>query len=102
MRLRQRDLKEYTVKERVSVTESDGTTYEDWGNDRIIMANIQPAGGKLMAEMYGERLNYMKTAYISLDTELKETDGVFFDGIYKVVAVHVWNTHKVAHLERLP
>lgn len=103
MRLRQRDLKEYVVKKRVSVKEPDGTVYEDWGNERTIKADIQPAGGKLMAEMYGERLAYMKVAYIELNTDLKETDGVFFDdnSIYKVVAVQVWNTHKVAHLERV-
>lgn len=104
MRLRRRDLKEYVVKERVSVKEPDGTTYEDWsGQSWTIQADIQPAGGKLLAEMYGERLAYMKTAYVEKDTELKETDGVFFDddSIYKVVAVQVWNTHKVVHLERV-
>lgn len=109
MRLRQRDLKPCTVRERKTIRESDGNTYETWtgdewdGEEWTIQANIQPAGGRLMAEMYGERLAYMKTAYVEKDTELKETDGVFFDddSIYKVVAVQVWNTHKVIHLERV-
>lgn len=108
MRLRQRDLKPYIVRERVSVREPGGNVYEDWSEDsHEIKANVQPAGGKLMLEMYGERLNYMMVAYLSLDNRIKETDGVYVnvetdkDPDYRVIALRAWNTHLVADLEKI-
>lgn len=107
MRLRQRDLKEYTVKRRTTIKESDGTTYEDWSDGHTIRANIQPAGGKLMAEMYGEKLAYMLTAFVEPGTDLKETDGVCVyvssdeKPDYKVVASPPWSSHSVISLEAI-
>ncbi|GGA31744.1 hypothetical protein [Psychrobacillus lasiicapitis] len=108
MRLRQRDLKPYTVKGRIPKEDSDGTTYEDWEEEgHIIQANIQPAGGRLMAEMYGERLAYMLSAYVESGTDLKETDGVCVyvapdqNPDYKVVASPPWSSHSVVSLEAI-
>ena len=108
MRLRQRDLKPYVIKERIPMEEPDGTTYEGWKEEgHIIQANIQPAGGRLMAEMYGERLAYMLTAYVENGTNLKETDGVCVyvspdnDPDYKVVAAPPWSAHSVISLEAI-
>ena len=108
MRLRQRDLKEYVVKRRISKEDPDGTTYEDWEEDgHVINANIQPAGGKLMVEMYGERVAYMLTAFVENKTDLKETDGVCVyvssdnDPDYKVIAAPPWSSHSVISLEAI-
>lgn len=108
MRLRQRDLKPYLVKQRIPEKDTDGTTYQGWSEDgHIIYANIQPAGGKLMVEMYGERLAYMLTAYVEHGTVLKETDGVCVyvspnsDPDYKVVAAPPWSSHSVITLEAI-
>ncbi|MFF2449365.1 hypothetical protein ACFVSW_20185 [Neobacillus sp. NPDC058068] len=107
-RLRQRDLKPYTVKRRKPMQDSDGTKYEDWEPiGHIIKANILPAGGKLMAEMYGERLAYMLVAYVESGTELKETDGICVyvppdsKPDYKVVAAPPWSSHSVISLEAI-
>lgn len=108
MRLKQSDLKPYTVYRRIIITEPDGSTSEGVDPDgHVIRANVQPAGGKLMLELYGERLAYMLTAYVELDTNILETDRaciyVASDAApdYKVVAVRRWNTHYVVDFEKV-
>jgi hypothetical protein len=106
MRLRQRDLKPYQLKKHGIFQEPDGTTYEGYEDvGTTIRANIQPAGGKVMAEMYGQRLAYMMTMYCQNDVDIAENDGICVyvdkdkDPDYKVVSVQNWNTHKVVSLE---
>lgn len=108
MRLRQRDLKPYTVKKHGTFKDMDGTKYTGYEKEgREIKANIQPAGGKMLSEIYGLRLAYMLTMYCQLDTEMKENDGVcvyvdkYQDPDYKIVAIRKWNTHLVADLEKV-
>lgn len=107
MRLRQRDLKNYVVKRRKNLSDSDGTTYEGWGDSTSIQANIQPAGGRMMSEMYGERLAYMMVAYVESVNDIQESDGFCIytnidkDPDYKVVAIRRWNTHHVIDLEKV-
>lgn len=108
MRLKQSDLKPYVVKESIPKKDTDGTTYEGWTDEgHTIRANIQPAGGKTMSEMYGERLAYMLTLYAELGTNLKESDGLCIyvssdsDPDYKVIAIPRWNSHTVAVLEKV-
>jgi hypothetical protein len=107
MRLRQRDLRTVYLKKRIPGTEDDGTSYEDYvDTSTSIQANIHPAGGKLMAEMYGQRLAYMKTMRYEGDASIEEGDGLCVDvpatekPDYKVVAVHPWDV-KVYDLERI-
>lgn len=108
MRLKQSDLKPYAIKRRIIVTEPDGTKSE--GTDpigHIIRANVQPAGGRMMMEMYGERLAYMLTAYAESGTDIQESDGACIyvspnaDPDYKVVAIRRWNTHYVVDFEKV-
>jgi len=108
MRLRQRDLKEYKLKKRVPLQDSDGTTYEEYEEvGTIIKANTQPTGGKIAAEIYGERLKYMLTMYCENNVDIKETDGICINveatdkPDYKVVAIKQYNTHKVLDLEKV-
>ncbi|MEK4006090.1 hypothetical protein [Paenibacillus sp. FSL H3-0333] len=104
MRLRQRDLKPYIVKSRTTITEPDGTTYEDWGDNRIIHANINPAGGKLMAEIYGERLVYMLSAQFPTESDIKESDAICYKSDnpnYKVIALRPWSGHISGDLEKM-
>lgn len=108
MRLRQRDLKTYVLKKRVPLQDPDGTTYEGYEEvGTIIKANIQPAGGKIAAEIYGERLKYMLTMYCENNVDIKEADGICVnveateEPDYKVVAVKQYNTHKVVDLEKV-
>lgn len=108
MRLLQRDLKPYTVKRRIIFKEPDGTTYEEADPvGHTIRANVQPAGGRTLIEMYGERLVYMLTAYVDTKTDILEADGICIYVVpdkapdYKVVAIRRWNTHYVIDLEKV-
>lgn len=105
-RFRQRDLRELTVRRRISIQEPDGTIGEGWAaQGHVIKAKLQPAGGRLMAEMYGKRLAYMLTLYVVVDADLQESDGVCVNTSdepdYQVVALRRWSDHLVADLERV-
>ena len=56
--------KTYQLKKRTIITDSEGGKYPDFAEPIEINANIYPASGKLEAEIYGERLNYIITAII--------------------------------------
>ena len=108
MRFRQRDLKTYTLKRHGNFKEPDGTAYEgyeDVGN--AIKAKVQPAGGKVLSEIYGDRLAYMLTMHCQNDVEINESDGICVyveddsDPDFKVIAIRRWNTHKVIDLEKV-
>lgn len=106
MRLRQRDLKTYYLRKRKTKTDVEGLKYSDYDTAVEIKAKIQPAGGKVMAEMYGERLNYIKTMYYDGSLEIKENDGICVyvgpaEGPdYKVVGIAPWD-HNVITLEKV-
>lgn len=108
MRLRQRDLKPYTVKKHGTFKDTDGTKYTGYEpTGKTIKANIQPAGGKMLSEIYGLRLAYMLTMYCQSNVDIKENDGVCAyvdntkDPDYKIVAIRRYNTHTVADLEKV-
>lgn len=108
MRLNRRWLKKVYLKRYITVKDNEGTTCTDYDAVPIeFKANIQPAGGKIMAEVYGERLAYMLTAYYDEPLDIKEKDGVCVyvaanhKPDYKVVAIRPWNNHKVIDLEKV-
>lgn len=109
MRLRQRDQKAILFKQRTPLKENDGTTYEGWGEAITVYGNLQPAGGKVMSEMYGERLGYMLIMYVEDKPNILESSGAWVyvsedspEPDYKVVAVRSWGSHSVIDLEKVP
>lgn len=117
MRLIKRDQKEVVFKERIPMKEPDGTPYEEWSSEVLkIKGNLQPAGGKVMAEQYGERLGYILVMYCEYTAESRELLEQFngqkkgygacvnapsdSEPNYKVVAVRGWR-HVVIELERV-
>lgn len=118
MRLRQRDLKPYTIKKHGTFKEIDGTKYTGYEQGgEIIKAKVQPAGGKMLSEIYGVRLSNMQTMLME-DTEIaRELDKQFNsqkqqygaciyscvdqEPDYKIVSIRPWNGHIVADLERV-
>ncbi|ATP40702.1 hypothetical protein CSE16_11945 [Solibacillus sp. R5-41] len=107
MRLRQRDLKPYRIKQWKKLSEPDGTTYDGWDDGGTLLANVQPAGGRMLVEMYGAKLKYMLVAYAETIEGLSENDGLCIyvsidkDPDYKVVAIRRWNAHYVVDLEKV-
>ncbi|NWL87556.1 hypothetical protein DMN77_08055 [Paenibacillus sp. 79R4] len=117
MRLIKRDQKEVVFKERIPMKEPDGTPYEEWSQDSLkIKGNLQPAGGKVMAEQYGERLGYIMVMYCEFTPEslkiLEEYNSqkkgfgacVYAphdsEPDYKIVAIRGWR-HVVIELEKV-
>jgi len=118
MRLLKRDQQPVIFRERVPLREPDGTSYEGWSPDFVMLkGNVQPAGGKLMAEQYGERLGYMLVMYTERSATALELLKAFNgehkgygawvyapetaeEPDYKVVAVKGWR-HIIIELERV-
>ncbi|WP_127539386.1 hypothetical protein [Paenibacillus illinoisensis] len=106
MRLRERDKRLVTFQPRVPLQEGDGTTSEGWGDPFELRGNVQPAGGRVMAEMYGERLAYMQVMYVEQKPPEKlESAGARLYTLdfpdYKVVAVRPWSGHFVIDMEAI-
>jgi hypothetical protein len=58
--MRLRNKKTYYLKTKTTITDSEGGKYQGYSDIPVeIKACIYPAGGKLQAEIYGERLNYI-------------------------------------------
>lgn len=107
MRLRQRDLVDIYLKRKIPATDGEGTEYSTYDPVPIkIKAKIQPAGGKAMAEMYGERLKYMRTMRYDGQLNLNEGDGLCIyvspdnSPDYKITAINPWDI-KVFDLEKV-
>lgn len=108
MRLIKRDQRSVIFRARETVKEADGTTYEGWSLEEVtVSGNVQPAGGKVMAEQYGERLGYMLTLYVEGRPDITESSGAWVyvapeatEPDYKVVAVRPWR-HTVIELEKV-
>ena len=76
MRMRRNLKKDYTLKRRLVERNSEGGTVESWGNPVTIRATIWQASGRLFAEMYGERLAYMRNMEYEGAETISENDGI--------------------------
>jgi len=67
----------YYLKRKTLIQDNEGGKYPGYSNEVVeIKANISPASGKLQAEIYGERLNYIcNMLYYGTET-LNEGDGI--------------------------
>ena len=73
MRLKRNRLKQYHHRPAEAKKDNEGNSYIEYGPERPITAEIWPAGGKLQAEMYGQKLTYIRNC--KLDGEYKtQTD----------------------------
>jgi hypothetical protein len=110
MRLRRSRLAEYYHKKKTIEKDREGGTSETFGSPSSFSAEVWPAGGKLQAEMYGERLSYIRNVrmneaytvttdekgiahYIIGEIDLVEGDGICLDvpagsdPDYKVISI---------------
>jgi hypothetical protein len=106
MRLRERDKRPVLFRLRETIKEPDATTSESWGEPFTIRGNVQPAGGRVMAEMYGERLAYMRVMYVEQTppAPLESAGACLYtaeEPDYKVIAVRPWGSHHIIDLEAI-
>jgi hypothetical protein len=59
MRLKRNRLQRFYLKKREKKKDKEGGTYEEYGSAMAFTGEAWPAGGKVQAEQYGERLGYI-------------------------------------------
>ena len=57
--MRIKNKKTYYLKRKIVIKDNEGGKYPGYSEPIEIQANIYPARGKLQAEIYGERFNYI-------------------------------------------
>lgn len=105
--MRLRHLKIYYLKKATTVTDDEGGKYPGYEDTpTIIKANIYPATGKLQAEIYGQRLNYILNMLYDGTADIAEGDGICVNVSsaekpdYKVISVKPYS-HKFIELEKI-
>lgn len=104
--MRIKNKKVYYLKKKIVVEDQEGGKYPSFSNAIEIQANISPASGKLQAEIYGERLNYILNMLYDGQVEINEGDGVCVyvtkesKPDYKVISIKRYS-HLVLELEKI-
>lgn len=106
MRLKNNRLKLYKMHKFQVIKTDEGIKREGYSGEAIeIKAEIWPASGRLQAEIYGERLNYILNANIEKLTEIAEKDGLCIDNpnqvTHRVISIKTYSNHKVLELEQI-
>ena len=104
-------LKNYFVYEPVIEKDGEGVTTERWIKRESMLLEIWPASGKLQAEMYGERLNYILNMILpkNLDDDFRPTEkwgvNVYDQSInepdYRIISMKEYNRHYLYELEKI-
>ena len=105
--MRIKNKKAYWLKKKITTEDDDeGNVYAEYSEAIEIKANIYPANGKLQAEIYGERLNYIFNMLYDGPENLNEGDGicVFVDKDskpdYKIISIKPYS-HQLIELEKI-
>ena len=105
MLLKKNRLKPYKIFKYVVKTYDEGVRFKGYEeNAYIINAEIYPASGRIQAQVYGEKLNYMLNMLIERTTEIKERDGICINSetpTYEVVSIKNYTFHKLVELKKL-
>lgn len=104
--MRIKNKKTYYLKRKTVIKDNEGGKYPGYSEPIEIQANIYPASGRLQAEIYGERLNYILNMLYDGSKTLKEGDGICVyvskesEPDYKVISVKRYS-HLVIELEKI-
>ena len=100
-------MKSYHLRRRKTRKDSEGGSIVEYEEAVEIKAIIWPAGGRVQAEMYGERLSYIKNMEYGGAEVMQEGDGIcVFVGPkakpdYKIISIKPEYSPKVMELERI-
>lgn len=64
MRLKRSRAKDYYHRERIIKKDNESGTYEEYGAAFSFRGEVWPASGKVQAQMYGEKLSYIRNVKI--------------------------------------
>lgn len=74
--MRIKNKKIYYLKKKTVIEDNEGGKYPGYSEAVEINANISPASGKLQADIYGERLNYILNMLYDGRETINEGDGI--------------------------
>lgn len=123
MKLRRNRIKIYCHKKKSAGKDNEGNMITSYIEPKEIKGIVWPAGGKLQAEMYGERLNYIRNfkvegtytqkvdekgnvQYVIGDLVLQESDGICLYASsesspdYKIISIKPYDNLRL-ELEKL-
>ena len=105
--MRRKLKKTYYLRKRIQKKTPEGSSYTDYDEAIEIKARIWSASGRIQAEVYGEKLTYIKNMEYDGQESMQEGDGIcVFVGAeeapdYKIISIkHEYNP-KVMELEAL-
>ena len=105
--MRVKNKKPYYLKPKTVIVDNEGGKYSGYSDTPTeIKANIWPANGKLQAEMYGLRLNYILNMLYDGAETITEGDGICVyvsassKPDYKVISKKTYS-HQVLELEKI-
>ncbi len=96
----------YYLKKKIVIEDDEGGKYPGYSEAIKIEANIYPASGKLQAEIYGERLNYILNMLYEGSESINEGDGICVyvsndnEPDYKVISIKKYS-HLFIELEKI-
>lgn len=100
-------MKNYHLRKRVVQKDKEGSSIVTYEAAVPIKAIIWPAGGRVQAEMYGERLTYIKNMEYEGREAMQEGDGICVfvgpedDPDYKIVSIKPEYNPKLMELEKI-
>lgn len=104
--MRIKNKKIYYLKRKIVIEDNEGGKYPGYSEGIEINANISPASGKLQAEIYGERLNYILNMLYDGPETINEGDGICVyvpahnEPDYKVISIKRYS-HLFIELEKI-
>lgn len=104
--MRIKNKKTYYIKRKTAIKDNEGGKYPGYSEPIEIQANIYPASGKLQAEIYGERLNYILNMLYDGPQTISEGDGICVyvskesEPDYKVISIKRYS-HLFIELEKI-
>lgn len=79
MRIRRNRLNTFYLKKRISNKDKEGCSSESWDKAVSFVGEKWPASGKVQAEQYGDRLNYILNLKLDGGYQIIEKQGSSFD-----------------------
>ena len=67
MRMKRSRMKQYSLRPAETKKDKEQATYTEYGEPVSFCGEVWPAGGKLQAELYGNRLSYIRNVKIGGD-----------------------------------
>ena len=104
--MRIKNKRTYYLKRKTVIEDNEGGKYPGYSEPIEIQANIYPASGKLQAEIYGERLNYILNMLYDESKNLNEGDRICVyvskesEPDYKVISIKRYS-HLFIELEKI-